>query len=124
MRNIYRIVEFALLIANAGHNVINEIWLYIFDVAPTFIAIMALAIVHPYDISYTAVFCKKTQDGGRCVRTNTERQREVPADQAVPPPSLAPPSYRSNSVSTVNDDKAPIKVYDHLQDNIKYYERE
>jgi hypothetical protein len=97
-------------------------WLYLCDVLPTFLAILALDVVHPYELPYRAMLRKKDEgDGGRCVRTNTERQREVPAVQAAPPPYLAPPSYRSDSMPTVDDDKAPIKVGDHLQDTIKYY---
>ena len=113
------------MIANAGQETIDEKWLYIFDVAPTFTAIMALAIIHPYELPYAAMF-EKT--GGRCRTTNTTPQSEIPPpeDQAVPPPYVQPPAYHSGSATTLDDPNAATKVYDPLHDKIKlkYYERE
>jgi RTA1 like protein len=130
IRNIYRTVEFSLMLVNSNDD-INEIWLYIFDAAPTFIAIMTLAIVHPFELPYLDAFRRNPGEARArgCVRrTNTERQRAVRTEPArtetvAPPPYVRPPSYREGSISTT-DSKTPIKVYDHLQDNIKYYERE
>jgi hypothetical protein len=41
---------------------LNDIWFYIFDATPTFIAVMAFAIILPYDLPYGGMF---KEIGGR-----------------------------------------------------------
>ena len=54
-------------------------WLYIADAAPTFVGVMAFALVLPYELNYIAMFKARRRGRGRCQRTCTERP-EIPEE--------------------------------------------
>jgi hypothetical protein len=57
-------------------------WLYIADAAPTFVGVMAFALVLPYELKYIAMFKARRRGEECCRRTCTERP-EIPKESNV-----------------------------------------
>jgi hypothetical protein len=69
-------MEFSML-ARSGVQ-LNEAWLYIFDALPTFIGVLAFAIVLPYDLPHGRMFREGAKRRRRwCRRTDTEDGTQV-----------------------------------------------
>ena len=60
VRTIYRIIEFSLMVRYGIE--LEDKWLYILDATPTWVGVMALAAVSPFELPYAAMFRRRCGD--------------------------------------------------------------
>jgi hypothetical protein len=71
-------VEFSVLIRSGEK--LDDMWIYIWDATPTFIGIMAFAIILPYDLPFGETFGLVFR-GGKCPTANNERERKAACER-------------------------------------------
>ena len=72
-------MEFSVLVRNGQP--LNDLWLYVLDGAPTFVSVMAFAVLFPYDLRYRAVFIRDRAP--KCKRRNAESQSNADSEETV-----------------------------------------
>lgn len=80
IRLVYRIVEFSILVRSGVQ--LDDIWLYVWDSAPTFIGVMAFAIVLPYELPYGGMF-KGILRHRRCPRNDYADESRIICEPKV-----------------------------------------